>query len=157
MTSLVTTVAFYPNQCSGRKTAPGAKTNKNSPRNRIFLGFTHDLSIYVKSAEVHCGMKDCYNLEWEPENRKNARDTHFCLYFCNEKRQEHRFFLPVYCPQIVCAKQNRKCCLKTVSAPRYRDGAFYPGEASCPCYPTISCKRIQGLVVAGPWLTHIEK
>ena len=92
MTSLVTTVAFYPNQCSGRKTAPGAKTNKNSPRNRISLGFTHDLSIYVKSAEVHCGMKDCYNLEWEPENRKNARDTHFCLYFCNEKRQEHRFF-----------------------------------------------------------------
>ena len=42
------------------------------------------------------GMENCCNLEWDPK-RENAWETRFCVYYSNEKQQEHRFFfLPVY-------------------------------------------------------------
>ena len=67
------TVALHPNQWFGRKTAPGAKTNKNSaPDGRITLGKIYDLSICVKNSELHHGVNDCYRLKWESENRKSA-------------------------------------------------------------------------------------
>ena len=53
-------------------------------------------------------MEDCCNLERESENsKKKTRKTNFCLYFSNERQQEH-YFLPVCYPHIVCKLEQRK-------------------------------------------------
>ena len=118
-------MAFHPNQWLRRKTAPGAKTNNNSePNGRITLGYTNHLSICVENAELHYDMKNCFNLEWEYENRKMLEQHNFA--YISLTRNSRNIVLCLCAAHTLCVKRSRKVARKQFQLRNIVMGRFTP-------------------------------